>query len=81
MPVTCNPVGLNKFVDSRNWHGSRPKCHPYLVYHLLGIISPNNPVTGIVLGQGFLVQGLVPDTETGMVSPEGLSLTSLLGVF
>ena len=70
MPVTCNPVGLRKFVDSRNWHRSSPKCHLYLVYHLLRIISPNNQVTDIVLGQECLVQGLVSDTETGMVSPK-----------
>ena len=47
----------------------------------VGIISHNNQVTGMTLGQGYLVQGLVPDAGTGMVSPEGLSLTSLLRVF
>ena len=38
---TCNLI-VNRFVDSRNWYRSRPKCHRYLVYHLLGIISPNS---------------------------------------
>ena len=47
----CNLV-VDRFVDSRNWHRSRPKYHLYLVYHLvyhlLDIISPNSQAAGIV---------------------------------
>ena len=60
-----------RFVDSRNWHRSRPKCHLYLVYHLLGITSR---LSGYMHspGPGTLVQGLVSDTGTGMGSPKWL---------
>ena len=49
----CNLI-VDGFVDIRNWHRSRPKCYLYLVYHLLGIISPNYQVSGIVTAMNYV---------------------------